>query len=112
MEKIYKYIKDHATAPSEALAWVEKQTHIRTNHARMLSGAAQGQLMRMIALTSGAKRKQFSTVTFCIIQCAYRGKFGCDFVRSHWIYGAATLPIFNFFHFYAQSFSAKTSGVV
>jgi predicted O-methyltransferase YrrM len=56
MEKIYKYIKDHATAPSEALAWVEKQTHIRTNHARMLSGAVQGQIMRMLVQTSGASR--------------------------------------------------------
>ena len=48
MEHIYKYI--------EALEWVVKQTHIRTNHARMLSGAAQGQLMRMLALMSGARR--------------------------------------------------------
>ena len=56
MEKIYKYIEDHASVPTEALEWVVKQTHIRTNHARMLSGAAQGQLMRMIALMCGAKR--------------------------------------------------------
>ncbi len=56
MEKIYQYIKDHATAPSEALTWVEKQTHIRTNHARMLSGAVQGQIMRMLVQTSGASR--------------------------------------------------------
>ena len=56
MEKIYKYIEDHASVPNEALEWVVKQTHIRTNHARMLSGAAQGQLMRMIALMCGAKR--------------------------------------------------------
>ncbi|MBR5199935.1 MAG: O-methyltransferase [Bacteroidales bacterium] len=54
MEKIYQYIKDHATAPSEALTWVEKQTHIRTNHARMLSGSVQGQIMRMVAQMSGA----------------------------------------------------------
>lgn len=56
MEKIYQYIKDHATTPSEALAWVEKQTHVRTNHARMLSGAVQGQIMRMLVQTSGASR--------------------------------------------------------
>ena len=56
MEKIYQYIKDHATKQSEALAWVEKQTHIRTNHARMLSGSAQGQIMRMLVQTSGASR--------------------------------------------------------
>ena len=56
MEKIYQYIKAHATEPSEALAWVEKQTHVRTNHARMLSGAVQGQIMRMLVQTSGASR--------------------------------------------------------
>lgn len=56
MEKIYEYIKQHATQQSEALSWVEKQTHIRTNHARMLSGSAQGQLMRMLVQISGARR--------------------------------------------------------
>lgn len=56
MEQIYKYIEEHASVPNEALDWVVKQTHIRTNHARMLSGAAQGQLMRMIARMCGAKR--------------------------------------------------------
>ena len=56
MEKIYKYIEDHASVPSEALDWVVRQTHIRTNHARMLSGAAQGQLMRMFVQMTGARR--------------------------------------------------------
>lgn len=56
MEHIYKYIEEHATRQSEALDWVVKQTHIRTNHARMLSGALQGQLMRMMVQMSGARR--------------------------------------------------------
>ena len=56
MERIYEYIKQHATQQSEALTWVEKQTHIRTNHARMLSGSAQGQFMRMLVHMSGARR--------------------------------------------------------
>ena len=55
MEQIYKYIEEHATQQSEALNWVQKQTHIRTNHARMLSGAVQGQIMRMLVQMSGAK---------------------------------------------------------
>ena len=54
MEKIYKYIEDHASTPSQALEWVVKQTHIRTNHARMLSGAIQGQILRMLAQMTGA----------------------------------------------------------
>lgn len=56
MEHIYKYIEEHATPQSEALNWVVRQTHIRTNHARMLSGALQGQLMRMMVQMSGARR--------------------------------------------------------
>lgn len=56
MEKIYKYIEEHASVPNEALDWVVKQTHIRTNHARMLSGAAQGQLLRMFVQMMGATR--------------------------------------------------------
>ena len=56
MEKIYEYIRQHATPQSEALDWVVKQTHIRTNHARMLSGSVQGQLLRMLVQTSGARR--------------------------------------------------------
>ena len=55
MEELYRYIQTHATAQGEALDWVEKQTHIRTNHARMLSGSVQGQLMRMIVQMSGAR---------------------------------------------------------
>lgn len=56
MENIYKYIEDHASVPSDALQWVVRQTHIRTNHARMLSGAAQGQLLRMFVQMTGASR--------------------------------------------------------
>ena len=56
MEKIYKYIEDHVTKQGEALDWVEKQTHIRTNHARMLSGRLQGELLRILVQVSGAKR--------------------------------------------------------
>jgi predicted O-methyltransferase YrrM len=56
MEQIYKYIEDHATTPNEALEWVVKQTHIRTNHARMLSGSIQGQLLRMLVQMTGATR--------------------------------------------------------
>ena len=56
MEQIYKYIEEHQTPQSKALDWVEKQTHLRTNHARMLSGAVQGQFMRMLVQMTGASR--------------------------------------------------------
>lgn len=55
MEDIYQYIKAHSSIPDKALEWVEKQTHIRTNHARMLSGSVQGQILRMLIQISGAK---------------------------------------------------------
>ena len=47
MEEIYRYAADHSSRASEALAWLEKQTNIRTNHARMLSGSVQGELLRV-----------------------------------------------------------------
>ena len=64
MEKIYKYIENHASTPSQALEWVVKQTHIRTNHARMLSGAIQGQILRMLAqMTSATDILELGTFT-------------------------------------------------
>ena len=56
MEKIYRYIEEHASVPTQALEWVVKQPHLRTNHARLLSGAAQGQLLRMFVQMTGARR--------------------------------------------------------
>ncbi len=51
-----KYILDHSEPQTEALAWLQKQTNIRTNHARMLSGAVQGRFLKMIAQMTGARR--------------------------------------------------------
>ena len=74
MEKIYEYIEKHATKPDEALDWVVKQTHIRTNHARMLSGLIQGQLLRMISQIIGAKRiLELGTFTGCSAICLASG---------------------------------------
>lgn len=56
MENIYKYICSHSTNQGPALDWVEKQTHLRTNHARMLSGSVQGRLMKMLVQMCGATR--------------------------------------------------------
>ena len=51
-----RYIRRHSTLPSEALLWIEKQTHIRTNYPRMLSGPVQGELLKMLLVISGAER--------------------------------------------------------
>ena len=51
-----KYIREHSSAAPEALEWIEKQTHIRTNYPRMLSGPVQGRFLKMLVEISGAKR--------------------------------------------------------
>ena len=45
----YRYIAEHSTPQTDALRWIERQTHIRTNHARMLTGAVQGRFIKMLA---------------------------------------------------------------
>lgn len=48
MDDIYRYIKEHSSRQTAALDWIERQTNIRTNHARMLSGAVQGRFLTML----------------------------------------------------------------
>lgn len=48
MDALGKYITEHSSPQTEALAWIQRQTNIRTNHARMLSGAVQGRFLTMI----------------------------------------------------------------
>ena len=55
-EEIYSYIENHLPSQDEALEWVTRQTHLRTNHARMLSGKIQGRLLKMLVEMTGASR--------------------------------------------------------
>ena len=48
MDTLYKYISQHSDPGNKALSWIECQTNIRTNHARMLSGAVQGRFLTML----------------------------------------------------------------
>ncbi|MBQ1937077.1 MAG: class I SAM-dependent methyltransferase, partial [Bacteroidales bacterium] len=50
------YLKSHSSVPSEMLSWLEKQTHLRTNYGRMLSGSVQGELLKLLVEISGAQR--------------------------------------------------------
>ena len=43
-----KYLRTHSDAQSQALDWLEKQTHIRTNYPQMLAGPVQGALLTML----------------------------------------------------------------
>ena len=63
MENLYKYIEEHSTRQTEALEWIEKQTHIRTNHGRMLTGAVQGRFLKMLVEATGP-RNIFEIGTF------------------------------------------------
>lgn len=56
MEDLAKYIIAHSIPEHEALKWIRKQTNLRTNHARMLSGPTQGALLTTLVQLSGAKR--------------------------------------------------------
>ena len=51
-----QYVAEHSSPQSEALEWIQKQTHIRTNYPRMLTGAVQGRFLTMLARISGAVR--------------------------------------------------------
>ena len=55
-QSIDRYITDHSTDPGEALEWIGRQTHIRTNYPRMMSGSVQGELLKILVEISGASR--------------------------------------------------------
>lgn len=75
---LYQYIKEHTTPQGEALDWIEKQTNIRTNHARMLSGAVQGRfLMMMTEMIRPVRILELGTFTgyssVCLASCLPEG---------------------------------------
>lgn len=43
-----KYIEIHSSFSNEALDWLERQTNIRTNYPRMLTGKVQGEFLYMM----------------------------------------------------------------
>lgn len=76
--ELYRYIKEHTTPQGEALDWIEKQTNIRTNHARMLSGAVQGRfLMMMTEMIRPVRILELGTFTgyssVCLASCLPEG---------------------------------------
>ena len=75
---LYRYIKEHTTPQGEALDWIEKQTNIRTNHARMLSGTVQGRfLMMMTEMIRPVRILELGTFTgyssVCLASCLPEG---------------------------------------
>ena len=48
MNNLEKYIEDFSAPLPEALGWLERQTHLRTNYPHMLCGAEVGRLLAMM----------------------------------------------------------------
>ena len=44
-----KYLTDFSSEQDPVLGWLQKQTNLRTNHARMLCGPVEGKLMEFIS---------------------------------------------------------------
>ena len=71
---LYRYIKEHSTPQGEVLDMVERQTNIRTNHSRMLSGAVQGRfLMMLVGMIRPGRVLELGTFTgyssICLASC-------------------------------------------
>lgn len=56
MDRLYEYICEHSRPETDGLKWIRKQTNLRTNRARMLSGPVQGAFLTMMAELTGAQR--------------------------------------------------------
>lgn len=53
---IFNYIEEHSTKPSEALNKIERLANIKLTRPRMISGALQGNLLKILVGISGAKK--------------------------------------------------------
>lgn len=74
MERLYRYIAEHSARESEDLLWIRRQTHLRTNHARMLSGEVQGALLTMLVKSLGVRNAlEIGTFTGYASVCLAKG---------------------------------------
>ncbi len=56
MNNLEKYIEDFSAPLPEALRWLERQTHLRTNYPHMLCGPEVGRLLAAMVRMMGAQR--------------------------------------------------------
>lgn len=74
MERLYRYIAEHSARESEDLLWIRRQTHLRTNHARMLSGEVQGALLTILVKSLGVHNAlEIGTFTGYASVCLAKG---------------------------------------
>lgn len=55
-EMVKEYIEKYSQGKAEVLSWLEKQTHLRTNHSRMLTGHTSGCFLELISKMIKPKR--------------------------------------------------------
>lgn len=48
MTDLEKYVEEHSSPLPDALGWVERQTHLRTNYPQMLAGHEAGRLLAVV----------------------------------------------------------------
>jgi Predicted O-methyltransferase len=71
---IEDYISKYSEEQDDVLSWLEKQTNLRTNHARMLCGNIEGKLLEFITSMIGAKNiLEIGTFTGYSTICLARG---------------------------------------
>lgn len=74
MTNVDNYISIHSTANDEVLEWITRQTNLRTNHARMLSGNVQGKLLEFFSRMVAPQRiLEIGTFTGYSAICLARG---------------------------------------
>jgi len=73
-EPIEKYIADHSSSEDEILYALYRETHLKIDHPRMLSGAVQGQFLQMMAqLIHAQSILEIGTYTGYSAICLARG---------------------------------------
>lgn len=73
-EAIDEYINDHSSQEDEILHALYRETHLKIDHPRMLSGAVQGQYLQMMAQLMNAQNiLEIGTYTGYSAICLARG---------------------------------------
>jgi len=73
-EPIEKYINNHSSQEDEILYALYRETHLKIDHPRMLSGAVQGQYLQMMAQLMNAQNiLEIGTYTGYSAICLARG---------------------------------------
>lgn len=68
------YIEKYSSKPDEVLEWLQQQTNLRTNHARMLCGQVEGKLLEFISrLLNPGHILEIGTFTGYSAICLARG---------------------------------------